>query len=76
MDWFSGGLGVEVKPATHSILQDQDGIHLHIGTSRQRGDANGGACRVGLRKIFGHDFVDAGKMIQIGQENIQLDDVA
>src|SRR5690606_20295307 len=55
--------------------QNQDRVHFDSGTPRQGGHADGGAGRVGLGEIFRHYFVHQREMGEIGQENVEFDDV-
>src|SRR5690606_16825395 len=54
---------------------DQDTVHFHRHALGQGGHADGGAGRVGLLEVTTHDLVDLGEVVQVGQEDVQLDDV-
>src|SRR5690606_31772295 len=54
---------------------DQNPVHFDRHALGQRGDADGGAGRVGLFEVTAHDLVDGGEVVQVGQVDVQLDDV-
>src|SRR5690606_4916963 len=54
---------------------DQDAIHFYRHALGQGGHADGGAGGVGLLEVAAHDLVDLGKVVQVGEEDVQLDDV-
>ena len=44
--------------------QGDDALHFDLRAARQRGNADCGARRVGLAKVFGHDLVDESEVRQ------------
>src|SRR5574340_1552720 len=55
-----------------SFFQHHHSIHFHKGAARKLGHADGGAGRIGLAEIFGHDLVHPGKMREVGEVNVEL----
>ena len=53
-------------------LQDQDSVHFHHRSARQRGHADRSAGRIGLREIFGHHLVDRLEVAEVGQVDVEL----
>src|SRR3990167_4747611 len=62
------------KAAPDVLLDDQNGIHFNLRTLWQGGYADGGAGRVWLVKVLGHDFVYLRLVVQDGEEDVHFDD--
>src|SRR5450830_1199338 len=73
----AGGLHQAVRGCSRvgRLLEDQDRVHLDLRAAWQGGNTNGGAGRVWLLEVLAHDLVDLGEVAQVGEEDVQLDDV-
>src|SRR5450830_568185 len=73
----AGGLHQAVRGCSRvgRLLEDQDRVHLDLRAAWQGGNADGGAGRVWLLEVLAHDLVDLGEVAQVGEEDVQLDDV-
>ena len=56
-------------------VQNEDGFGFDLHAFGQRGNADGGAGGEGLGDKFRHDFVEDGKIAQVGQVGVEFDDV-
>src|SRR3990167_8754238 len=54
---------------------DQNRVHFHRGSAGQGGNADGGASRGWLPEVTAHDLIDLGEVAEVGEENVQFDDV-
>src|SRR5690554_6432721 len=57
------------------LLNHHDAVHLDLGIFWQGSNAHCRTGRVGLLEITRHLFVDQSEVLQVGEENIQFDDL-
>src|SRR5687767_14577232 len=75
-DAASSGLAlaffVALRLTPYASSQIQDSVDLQQRATRQSGNPDGSARRIGLRKIGRHELIDARKMGQVGQIHGEL----
>ena len=62
-------------PLRLSRSENGDGFDLNEGALGKGRHLHAAARRIGLRAVFGHHFVDLGKVVDVGDEDADLDDV-